>query len=40
MNKDIDLSKYQIRTDLAIDEIENNTKLKGVKSKTKKIKPL
>lgn len=33
MNKEIDLSKYQIRTDLAIDEIENKIKLKGVKSK-------
>jgi len=37
MNKEIDLSKYQIRTDLAIDEIENRVKLKGVKSKSKKI---
>ena len=33
MNKEIDLSKYQIRTDLAIDEIENKVELKGVKSK-------
>lgn len=37
MNKDIDLSKYQIRTDLAIDELENKVKLKGVKSKNSKI---
>ena len=33
MNKEIDLSKYQIRTDLAVDYIEENTKLKGVKYK-------
>ncbi len=37
MNKEIDLSKYQIRTDLAIDEIEDRVKLKGVKSSNKKI---
>jgi len=37
MNKEIDLSKYQIRTDLAIDELEEKVKLKGVKSKNKKI---
>ena len=30
MNKEIDLSKYQIRTDLTIEELENNSKLKGV----------
>lgn len=34
MNKERDLSKYQIRTDLAIDEIEGKNKLKGVKFKT------
>ena len=33
MNKEIDLSKYQLRTDLAIDEISEKIKLKGVKSK-------
>lgn len=33
MNKEIDLSRYQLRTDLAIDEISEKTKLKGVKSK-------
>lgn len=33
MNKEIDLSKYQIRTDLTIDEIEDKVKLKGVESK-------
>lgn len=33
MNKEIDLSKYQIRTDLALDEINENEKIKGVKSK-------
>ena len=37
MNKEIDLSKYQIRTDLTIDELENKGKLKGVKSNVKKI---
>ena len=31
MNKEKDLSKYQLRTDLAIDELENEVKLKGVK---------
>ena len=34
MNKEIDLSKYQIRTDLAIDYVEEKKKLKGVKHKT------
>lgn len=34
MDKERDLSKYQIRTDLAIDEIEEKVKLKGVKYKT------
>ena len=34
MNKEIDLSKYQIRTDLTIDSIEDNKELNGVKSKT------
>ena len=29
MNKEVDLSKYQIRTDLTIEELENNSKLKG-----------
>lgn len=41
MNEEIDLSKYQIRTDLAIDELEGKIQLKGVKSKyseTDKIK--
>ena len=33
MNKEIDLSKYQIRTDLAVDEIDKKVKLKGVKYK-------
>ena len=37
MNKEVDLSKYQIRTDLAIDELEEKIKLKGVKSKYKEI---
>lgn len=31
MNKEKDLSKYQIRTDLTIDELENDRKLKGIK---------
>ena len=31
MNENIDLSKYQIRTDLAVDEIDKKDKLKGVK---------
>ena len=34
MNEEIDLSKYHIRTDLAIDELEDKVKLKGVKSKS------
>ena len=34
MNKEIDLSKYQIRTDLAIDYVEEKSELKGVKHKT------
>ena len=33
MNKEIDLSKFQIRTDLAIDHIEEKKELKGVTSK-------
>ena len=37
MNKDIDLSKYQIRTDLAVDEIDKKSKLKGVKYKEETI---
>ena len=37
MNKEIDLSKYQIRTDLAIDEIEQNVQLKGIRSSQKNI---
>lgn len=40
MNKDIDLSKYQIRTDLAIEELEDKGKIKGVKSKTHKTNDL
>jgi len=34
MNKEVDLSKYQIRTDLAIDYVEEKKELKGVKHKT------
>lgn len=34
MNKEIDLSKYEIRTDLAIDQIEEKIELKGVKHNT------
>ncbi len=37
MNKEVDLSKYQLRTDLAIDEIQKEEKLKGVKYKTDNI---
>lgn len=37
MNKEIDLSKYQIRTDLAIDYVEEKKELKGVKHKTENI---
>ena len=33
MNKEIDLSKYQIRTDLTIDELEKDSSLKGIKIK-------
>ena len=36
MNKEVDLSKYQIRTDLTIEELENNSKLKGVICKNTK----
>ena len=35
MNKEIDLSKYEIRTDLAIDQIEEKRALKGIKHNTK-----
>lgn len=34
MNKEIDLSKYQVRTDLAIDQIEEKSVLKGVNHNT------
>ena len=34
MDKDVDLSKYQIRTDLAIDYVEDEVELNGVKHKT------
>ena len=37
MNKEIDLSKYQIRTDLTIDFLEEKNKLKGVKYNVKNI---
>ena len=37
MDKEVDLSKYQIRTDLAIDYVEEQKKLKGVKHKTETI---
>lgn len=37
MNKEIDLSKYQIRTDLAIDELQDKVGLNGVKSKKNNI---
>lgn len=37
MNKEVDLSKYQIRTDLTIEELENNSKLKGVSCKNSKL---
>ena len=37
MNKEVDLSKYQIRTDLAIDYVEEKSKLEGVKHKTANI---
>lgn len=34
MNKEVDLSKYQIRTDLAIDYVENKKEINGVKCRT------
>lgn len=34
MNNEVDLSKYQIRTDLAIDYVEEEKELKGVKHNT------
>lgn len=37
MEREVDLSKYQIRTDLAIDYVEDKVKLKGVKHKTDSI---
>lgn len=37
MKHEIDLKNYQIRTDLAIDSIENNSSLKGVKQKVSDI---
>lgn len=37
MNKEVDLEKYQLRTDLAIDEVEEKESLKGVKYKVKNI---
>lgn len=37
MDKEVDLSKYQIRTDLAIDYVEEKVKLKGVKHKKENI---
>lgn len=37
MNKEVDLSKYQIRTDLTIEELEDKKKLRGVKSKNNRI---
>lgn len=37
MDKEVDLSKYQIRTDLAIDYVEGEKELKGVKYKTETI---
>lgn len=40
MNNEKDLSKYQIRTDLAIDILESKKKLNGVKYETKKINGL
>lgn len=36
MNKEVDLSKYQLRTDLTIEEIEDKVKLNGIKSKSEK----
>ena len=35
MNKEIDLSKYQIRTDLAVDEIDKKININGVKCEEK-----
>ena len=37
MDKEVDLEKYQIRTDLAIEELEDNIKIKGIKHNIKKI---
>ena len=37
MNNEVDLSKYQIRTDLAIDYVEEKKGLKGVKHNTELI---
>lgn len=37
MDEEVDLSKYQIRTDLAIDYVEDKINLKGVKHYTKKL---
>lgn len=37
MDKQIDLSKYQIRTDLAIDCVNEKSKLKGVRKRIEKI---
>ena len=37
MNKEVDLSKYQVRTDLAIDYVEEKSELEGVKHKTANI---
>ena len=40
MDKEIDLSKYEIHTDLAIDSIEENKEILGVKYKNEKINDL
>ena len=37
MKHEIDLGKYQIRTDLAIEVIDENKKLEGIKSGQRKI---
>jgi len=37
MDKEVDLSKYQLRTDLAIDDLEESVALKGVKHKTEMV---
>ncbi len=37
MNNEVDLAKYQIRTDLAIDELEDQIKLNGVENSYKEI---